>query len=392
MPGMSYDQLMRVPQIVAVYEQLHTPASFFQNYFRLSPTGAPLVVSQQRTFGYDLYAATRTVAPISAPMAPPQGIGLKPIGTATATTFRIHPKMTIAHEKVFMTRQLGSFGLNTKVDASGEKYIAMQIKHLKTTISNAIEWMVAKMFQGGFGIKPDGNEGFRLCELTDPAAIHLNQYQIPAGNKGDLGGIIASGEAWDSVNAPIVDHMNEISILAARVSGYQPTDIIMNGNTGKHLFNNVQLSKVGGTSFTIFDSLTNRPVEGGTPPTSGPYKVVFRALPQYTFHIYNEGLVLNDVIPDYANQTSTSNWSPLMPDGYALIVPPAGDWVGFATAMEPIAENANSEVKVVNTLTTWRTQEYDPPRFDVKSLVNYVPIMPQPQVPFFANVWRTGLA
>lgn len=390
MPGMSYDQLMRVPQIVALYEQLHTPASFFQSYFRLRPTDSPVVVSQQRTFGYDLIAATRTIAPVSAPMAPPTGVGLKPVGTAMASLYRIHPKVTIADEKVFMTRQLGSFGLNTPVDASGERYIAMQIKHMKTQVSNAVEWMVAKMFQGGFGIKADG-DGFRLCELTDADVLLKNEYLIPAGNKGDLGGIIGSGEEWNLAAAPIVDHMNEISILAARISGYQPTDIIINGNTGKHLFNNTQLSKVGGTSFTIFDSLTNRPVEGGTPPTSGPYKVVFRALPQYTFHIYNEGLVLKNVIPDYANQVNTNNWSTLIPDGYALIVPPAGDWVGFATGMEPIAENVMSDTRVVTSFAQWRTREIDPPRFDVKALLNYVPILPQPQVPFYANVWRTGL-
>lgn len=391
MPGMSFDQLMRIPQIVAVYEQLHTPASFFQRQFNLSPTGSPLVVSNNRTFGYDLYAATRTIAPISAPMAPPQGIGLKPMGTAMATTFRIHPKITIYYEKVFQTRQLGSFGLNTKVDMSGEKYIAMQIKHMKTQVSNAVEWMVAKMFQGGFGIKPDGGEGFRLCELDDAQAIHKNIYNLPASNKGDLNGIIAAGEEWNNVNAPIVDHLNEISILAARVSGYQPTEVIINGNTAKHLFNNNQLKAVGGSSFTVFESLTNRPVEGGTPPTSGPYKVVFRAIPQYTFHVYNEGLVLADVVADYANQTSVSNWKPLMPDGYALIVPTATDWVSFATSSEPIAENATSDVRMSSGLSIWRTQEYDPPRFDVKTLTNYVPLMPQPQVPFFANVWRTGL-
>ena len=33
-----------------------------------------------------------------------------------------------------------------------------------------------------------------------------------------LGGIIGAGEEWNSVNAPIVDHMNEISILAHKIS------------------------------------------------------------------------------------------------------------------------------------------------------------------------------
>jgi hypothetical protein len=390
MPGMSYDQLMRVPQIARLYEQLHTPASFFQRYFKLAPTDTPVIASQQRVFGYDLVANTRTLAPMTAPMAPPVSVGQKPVGTAMAAVFRTNIKTTIADEKVFMTRQLGSFGLNTKVDATGQRYIAMQMKHLKTQVTNSVEWMVAKMFQGGFGIKQDG-EAFRLCELTDANAIHKNEYLIPASNKGDLGGIIGAGEAWNDPAAPILDHLNEISVQAARVSGYQPTDIIMNGNTGKHLFNNTQLAKVGGTAYRIFDSLTNREVRGDEPPTSGPYTVQFRALPQYNFHIYNEGLVLNNVVPDYNNQVSTNNWSALIPDGYALIVPPPGDWVGFGTCMEPVAENVMSEVKTVTGLYQWRTREIDPPRFDIKMLLNYVPILPQPQAVIWANVWRTGL-
>lgn len=387
---MSYDQLMRVPQIVRLYEQLHTPASFFQRYFKLSPTDTPIVVSQQRVFGYDLIANTRTLAPVSAPMAPPVSVGQKPIGTALAAVFRTNIKTTIADEKVFQTRQLGSFGLNTKVDATGARYVATQVKHLKTQVSNSCEWMVAKMFQGGFGLKQDG-EGFRLCELNDPDVIHSNTYAIPASNKGDVSGIIAAGEAWNDPSAPILDHMNEMSVLASRVSGYNPTDIIMNGNTAKHLFNNTQLSKVGGTAYRIFDRLNNREVQADNAPTSGPYTVQFRALPQYNFHVYNEGLVLNNVVPDYANQVSTTNWTPLIPDGYALIVPPPGDWVGFGTCMEPVAENVMSDVKTVTGLHQWRTREIDPPRFDVKMLLNYVPVLPQPQAVIWANVWRQGL-
>jgi hypothetical protein len=390
MPGMSYDQMMRVPQIVRLYEQLYTPASFFQRYFKLSPTDTPIVVSQQRVFGYDIVANTRTLAPVTAPMAPPVAVGQKPIGTAMASVFRTNIKTTIADEKVFQTRQLGSFGLNTKVDATGAKYVAMQVKHLKTQISNSVEWMVAKMFQGGFGLKMDG-EGFRLCELTDPDVIHSNTYAIPASNKGDVSGIIANGEAWNDPAAPILDHMNEMSVLASRVSGYNPTDIIMNGNTAKHLFNNTQLAKVGGTAYRIFDRLNNREVQADNAPTSGPYTVQFRALPQYNFHVYNEGLVTNNVVANYDNQVNPSNWSLLIPDGYALIVPPPGDWVGFGTCLEPVAENVMSDVKTITGLHQWRTREIDPPRFDVKMLLNYVPVLPQPQAVIYANVWRTGL-
>lgn len=386
MPGVSYDSIMRVPQIVRVYERLGGAGRFFQRFFRLSPTDPATMTSQQRTFGYDLYAATRTMAPVSSPGQPPQAIGLKPVGMETATLFRFHPKITIYDERVFATRPLGSFNLNTQVDASGQKYIAMQIAHLKASLENSIEWMIAKMFQGGFGIAVDG-EQFRLAELNASGNIHNNAYRIPATNTGNLDGLIASGEEWDQTNAPVLDHLLSLSVTAARLSGLPIKHIIMNGNTAIPLFNNTKLAGVGGTAYKIFDSITNRQVAPGEQLTSGEYTVIFRALPQYVFHIYNEGLVTNEVVADVSNQTSTSNFATLIPDGYAIICPEPGEWVGSAVGMEPVAYNTNDVGRVVTGFHLWRSREIDPPRWDIKSVHNFVPILPIPNALFYANVW-----
>ena len=385
MPGVSYDQLMRVPQIVRAYERLHTPSNFFQRLLRASPTDTPVVVSQQRTFGYDVYAATRTLAPVTAPMAPPSRVGLKPVRTETATLYRMHPSITIADERVFATRPLGSFGLNTPVDASGKKYVAMQIKHVRTMMDNSIEFMLSREFRGGFGIKAAGDQ-FRLCDLGDADVIASNQYAIPAGNIGNPNTVMGSGEEWTSSTAPVHEHLLALSAYAAQVSGYAPKHIIMNGITAIPLFTNSILQGIGGDSYRIFDSLTNRQVPAGEALTSGQYTVVFRALPQYIFHIYNEGLIQNEVVPNVDNQIGAS-FDKMIPDGYAIVIPDPGEWIGFATGMEPVAYNVVDPGRVVTGLHVWRTREIDPARFDIKFLLNYVPILPIPQAVFYMDVW-----
>lgn len=383
MPGVSYDQLMRVPQIIGVYSRLYGPTNFFQRLLKLAPTDAADTVSSQRTFGYDVYANTRTIAPATGPNSPPTRVGSKPIGTETATLYRFHPSTTIYDAKVFQTRQIGSYGLNTQVDASGKKYVALQVKHVRTMIDNAIEFMVCRMLMGGFGLKPNGDR-FDLCETTDAEVMMTNTYNIPAGNKDQVSGII--GTRWDNVAAPILDDLLEIQVRAAKVSGTLPRHVICNGNTIIPLFNNTKLSAIGGTAYRIFDSITMRDVTKDGPPSSGAYQVQFRALPQFTFHVLNEGLVANEVVPNLDNQIG-SEFSMLIPDGKVIIIPDPGEWCGFATGTEPIAENVMDNGRVVSGLHVWRTREIDPARFDVKFLLNYVPILPIPNAVFYANVW-----
>jgi hypothetical protein len=391
MPGLSYDSLMRPGQILKVIKRLQTPASFFQRFLKISPTDVPSMTPDLDTFGYDIYAATRTMSPVSAPNSPPVKVGRKPIATELATVYRMHPSIDFFDNEVFRSRQLGSFGLNTEVDMMGQSYIAMQLAHVKSMLDNSIEWMVAHMLKGGFSLRPAG-EGFELCLTNDANAIHTNTYKIPATNQGDIGGIIASGEEWSLSTAPILSHLMKIGVQASRISGWPVKHIIRNGNTAIPLFTNTKLAAVGGTAYRIFDSLTNRAVTDGEPLTSGQYTVVFRALPQYVFHIYNEGYINTQVIPDEDSQIDTANFTKYIPDGYAMILPePSRDWVGYAVGKEVISENIMANPQLVSGLKIWRTRDIDPSRFEAKFLTKYVPLLNMPKVVYYANVWRTGL-
>ncbi len=392
MPGMSLDQLMKPGQILTSVQRLRTPASFFQNFLGINPySGTPTMVSDRDTFGYDIYAATRTMANVSPGYSPPVQGGRKPVGQELATLYRFHPSREIFYNEVYKMRPLGSFNSNTPVDDMGLRYVALQLAHAKQEIDNSIEWMVAHMLKGGFGIKDDG-DSYRLCKLDDADAVSLNNYKIPSSNLGDLGGIIASGEEWTLAGAPIINHMMEIDVMSARISGFPVRHVILNGITASYLFNNTKLSQTGGSSFQIFNSITKRPVKGDEPPTSGNYDVVFRALPQYTFHIYNEGLVETQVVPNESEQISTTNFKMFIPDGYAIMVPePSPLWVGWSTGKEVILEDRHSQPRQVQGFTTWRTHEIDPARFEAKFLLKYIPLLMMPNVVMYANVHRLGL-
>jgi hypothetical protein len=182
-----------------------------------------------------------------------------------------------------------------------------------------------------------------------------------------------------------------LSARAAQVSGKPIKHIIMNGITAIPLFTNTTLASIGGTAYRIFDSITKREVAPDTQLTSGEYTVMFRALPQYIFHIYNEGLVPTEVVPDFTNQTGSA-FQRLIPDGYAIIVPePDGEYCGAAVGMEPVAYDVTDAGRVVTGFHLWRSREIDPPRFDVKAVHNFVPVMPIPSAVYYANVWRVGL-
>lgn len=392
MPGMSYDSLMKPGQILKVIQKLQTPASFFQRLLKIKfSEDAASIVSDRDSFGYDEYAATRTMAPVTGPNSPPTDVGRKPVATRLATLYRTHPSISFMDNEVFGSRPLGSFGLNTPVDTMGEAYIAMQLQHVKSMIDNMVEFMVAHMLKGGFGMKPQG-DGFELCQLNDPDVLHQNSYQIPADNMGDLGGIIPAGQQWSLANAPVFSHLNQIAVRSSRISGYPIKHIVMNGNTALPLFTNTTLATMGGTAYRIFDSLNSRPVKEGEPLTSGQYTVSFRALPQYVFHIYNEGYVQGVVIPDEESQIVAPAFQMYLPDGFACMLPePSRMWVGYATGKDIISENVMANPQVVTGLKVWRTREIDPSRFVSKFLLKYVPLLFMPRTVFYANVWRVGL-
>lgn len=388
MPGVSYEQLMKPLQIEKTVTLLHKVGAFFQNFMRMGPDAPPSIVTDHRTFGYDIYANTRMVAGAVAPSAPPTRTGLKPIGQNTVTLVRNHEAISIYDEKVFMSRPVG--GRLSEVDAAGRSYIRLQLEHLVQRFRNSREFMISRMLRGGFGLKPVNGESYQYTERSDPLATIVNNYNIPSENFADLGGIIASGEGWDQAGAPIHEHLMTLSKRMAQKSGYTPRHIIMNSSTLTPLFQNTVLQGIVGSSNRIFDTFSQREISPEDAKSSAMYTVVFGALPMFRFHAINEGLVLNEVLADESNQISDTNFDLFIPDGKAIIVPePDRVWAGYAAGKEPVRERTDQvSTRVVTGFGTWRTPEIDPARYDVKALDNGLPLLFIPRVVHFADVWE----
>lgn len=392
MSGVSYEQLMKPVQIMKLVRRLSQTSAFFQTLMGMGVGSAPSMVvpAGLRTFGYDIYASTRTTARATSPMTPPNRIGRKPIGQQSATLVRFHDSMPIYDEQVFGGRRIG--GRLSEVDATGQSYIRLQVEHLMRTFFNAREFMISRMLRGGFSLVPEEGDSYKLSELNDTATSGTIQvdYGLPSENVGDLGGIIASGEGWDTASAPILEHLMNLSKRMARTSGFYPKHIILNSSTVTPLFENSTLQNIRGSAFRVFDEFTQREINPADANSSAVYRVVFGALPMWQFHVINDGLVTEEVVPNEANQSSVANFKLFVPDGKAIIIPePSRVWAGMAAGTEPVRERVDQNgLRMVQGFGLWRTPEIDPPRFEVKALDNAVPVLFMPKVVHFADVWE----
>jgi hypothetical protein len=70
---------------------------------------------------------------------------------------------------------------------------------------------------------------------------------------------------------------------------------------------------------------------------------VFGAIPLYTFHVYNGGLVKAGTAEGFDAQISASNFEPFIPDNSALITPEPGDWLGMMEGSEYVRGKRNGQ-------------------------------------------------
>jgi hypothetical protein len=106
-------------------------------------------------------------------------------------------------------------------------------------------------------------------------------------------------------------------------------------------------------------------------PDAG-FDVKFRALPLFTFHVY-DGVLSADGDTD---GTSTSDMEKLIPDDYAIFLPEVDNsWFGLIDGSEVIAENVMASGREAQGFATWSTRVIDPPGFELKFLDNYLPVL-----------------
>lgn len=387
--GLSYQQMMRVPFILRTIRRIHAPGNTICQYYGLgmNPSVRTQIINGN-SGQYDIFDGTRSLSPFTAPGAPPVDINRKPIGSVPITVPRMYNKIGIEDAQIFGTRNLGQ-PYSQPVGSRGEQYFTSQIRYLKTRMTSSHEFMASRMFSGGWRVRPAaaGSQLMVLDETTDTTAGGVtNDTRVPASNKTNLGGIIAT--SWADPSANLIDQFFDIQMLAARQNGRRITDVWLNGTTGKHLFTNSVIQAVGGSVYKIFDTLNPSTAIGPEQkfPDTG-VTVIFRGLPDYKFHIYNQGYVLPGTSEAIDQQISASNWRPFIPDNIAIMTPPPGEWCEMVEGTEPIQWNllqGNSQLITGFGMGTERS--IDPPKTDVKMLYNGAPVITEPLAVYYATV------
>lgn len=383
--GLSLDQMMRVPYVMDVISRIWSPGADIQRFYGLSPMGPAAQTIKGRAGQYDIFDYTRSLLPMGAPVGVPTRIARKQIGTQPITLPRIYASVDILYESIYNTRELGQ--QYRPVGSMGQAYIAKQMQYIKTRHDNNFEFMASRMFSGGWGYKSlAGSSHQVLCEATDAATDKIvNDLRVPADHKGQLGGIIDA--TWANSSTDIVDQLFSLQVKAARVSGRRIRHIWLNGNTGKHLFTNSVIQGVGGSVYRIFD--TFNPTKEFTPEQKMPdtgVSVIFRGLPDYTFHIYNQGFVTPGTGESYEDQIASANWNYFIPDNVAIMTPEPGEWCGVIKGSEMAQFSLTDPVQEVVGFGMGIERAIDPPRFDIKLLNNAAPVLIEPRSCYYATV------
>ena len=245
-------QMLKHPWVLGVFSRLKPAGLALQNFYGMGPTAAPTErPTGVREFAYDIFNNTRTMASLRAPMTGPSRIAPKPIGRATAYCARLYETIPFPYEKVYGTRPLG--GQLGALDRTGKSWVARQMKYGAQRFANSIEFMVSRMFRGGYSITISG-EDLRFGELG--AGTVDVSFPIPAVNKSQLDAGTGSdiiGTTWSNAAATIVEDMYTLNAAAELQTGYPIEHCWCNTTTFLYILGNTQLRTIHGTYGRFFE-------------------------------------------------------------------------------------------------------------------------------------------
>lgn len=373
--AITFSEMMQSPIITRIVNRIQTPLSLFQRMFNvMSGDNSKATESiKGREAGWDIFDKTRQFATARSPEAGPIRVRKKPIGHQSAALMRSHESILILDEEVYKARPLG--GQVGTLDLRGQQYIQRQVEFMTQRFRNQREWMLSRMLRGGFNMDRTTGDFYKLKNYNAGATDEIKvDYQIPADNKtrmqlGTGSNILTD---WSLPTADIVGQLYKVNAGYSRIHGRPLRHIWVNSNTFTNIQNNDALQELGGQSVTVFESLTSRSMKSAEGIPDAGFDVKFRALPLFTFHVY-DGVLSADGDTD---GTSTTDMEKLIPDDYAIMLPEVDNtWFGLIDGSEVIAENVMAAGREAQGFATWSTRVIDPPGFELKFLDNYLPVL-----------------
>lgn len=383
--SITLQQLFRHPYVLKVISRIKATSNPLQSFYNLGldNTATESLPAGIRTFSYDIFDHTRQLASVRpAKVGPKRGRAQK-TGTRSGTIIRSHDSLPIAWEDVINTRPHGA-RIGT-LDKTGQNKVTMQIKHYTEKYRNLREWMVSRMFRGGFDIKLVGDEHYvvdtgsgDLAVTFDHPSAHQTQLAVGAGGTNVI------DTSWDDPSADIMIQFFNLNRAALRITGYTVKHAWVNSTTLGYLMNNTDLQNKGGSAFRVWESAEwkdSKTHDGGSKTTGMDVK--FRAMPWITFHACDEVLQKGSAQSD---SVSESDVELLIPDTKAILTPDPGEWVGFAEGAEPVTKNPAAAMEIKKGFATWQRPMTEPSGLELCFLDNFFPIPYNPSAWFYPTV------
>ena len=362
----SFDELTSSTTIRRVVSQIKQPNNRFQKFYGMGIGGAHVTSPGGEQLGWDIFNNTRTIARGRTRASGPGTTHGQRIGHVSAQSYRAHDKIHIEQSRLFRRRPLGQNWGN--VDQRGQSYLTRQEAFMAQRYANNREFMISRMFRGGFGVLQDGDD---LIPVEKTGGTFDVDFQVPAGNLGvgpdkmgtGTGDIISA--SFDLAGTNIFQAHMDIDAASEKLSGYQIQNFWINSATASYYFQNTSLlDTVKGTANVLFNNFgyegTKRP--DGTETTDKI--IIFKALPFLTFHIY-------DAVLD-VNGTETN----ILPDGALLGTPdPSSDWAEWMEGSEIVAENVMDPGTERYGFHPWLERTTQPAGWDLIGVDNGLPAL-----------------
>lgn len=381
--AVSLQQMLSVPSVRGAFNRTAAAGLFFQSFFRMRPTD----VAGQMNFGlnrtgfYDLWRHTLTQSQIRAPKTGPNRLPMKTVGTAQTTVARIYESIPYDYGDLFGLRGIGSM----EVDSRAQGIIARQNQYMAARVSNAVEFMVSRMFRGqGFSLT-QADESFVLGEYG-AGNVDIG-FNVPAGNVDTLATISGVAGAWTSSATKVKDQLLQLNARAEMLTGLPIRHLIMNSVTYSNLEGISQLASLRGTALPVFSDFSGNTLTTVAGSRSSGFSVMFPAMPQFMIHVY-DGVSVTATQTDPTTRT-TSNTVKYIPDNRVIATPDPdpGGWHGTATCEEPIRKDKNSKgYEMVSGLDSWTWPIDEPPGEDLRVLLNYIPVLYNPDALYYLTV------
>lgn len=385
--AVTIDQLLRsYAFVLSVRSRIGATGNVFQQFYNLTaegPQGQAPVPPGYDAVSWDYFDNTRTMAEIRPSLSGPARVVAKPAGTASAVLLRSYEALLFEANKIAGFRPFGKpIGTLTK---SGEDYVARQTKNLLQKQMNLREFAVSRVFRNGFDIKNTGGDRQVLTEAGS-GQIQV-RYQIPTTHTAQLallsGDVNILDATWATASTDIIKHCQLIRQVAERESGIP----VKHGWTASqnyiNMINNDKLRAAGGSAFRVWENLQTKRMETLDGFRERGDEVVFRALPQYTWHVYDG--VLN--IEQDRDSLAIADNSLFIPTDKVIITPEPGDWLAQAVGQEIVQEQIAGSKKVITGQHNWSRNTIDPtPGTDLHVLSKFLPILYVPRAVYYPTV------